>query len=406
MKRNAAYKVLSILAAAVLVFSGVAFGNKAEAETVIVTSPFTEAIAKVHDSVVGINNYQMVTSYSYSYGFGFGGRASTTEKLYGSGSATVIDERGYVLTNNHVVDGASKVTVTISGDEEIELNAAVVATNPDMDIAIVYCPELGLPAVTLGDSDALMVGDWAICIGNPIGFTGTTTVGIISALGREISSDGYDKYGRKTNIINTMIQTDAAINSGNSGGGMFNVSGELVGIPSLKYSGSYYSTGASIEGMAMAIPINGCKELIEKVLSGEIETPEVEPTKRAPNESGLITAGTPRLGVTISNMNTSNAAVADHILPAGAYVTAVEEGSGAADAGIQVADIIVEVNGTIITTVTELKAELADCVDGDKVTLVVYRVPGLATITSVEDIPDGEYLTLEVEMRVLDDQKQ
>lgn len=254
----------------------------ANSTTTVVTSPFTAAVQQVRNSVVGVSNYQTVRYGSYGnnfyfgYGFGYGNgrnndqQIEEREELAATGSGVVIGQ-GFVLTNYHVVEDASSLRVTVTDDSgnTDEYAATLVAYDESLDIAIVYATGLDLPAVTLGDSDTLQVGDWAINIGNPLGFTKTTTVGVVSALNRAIESESYDKYGRKSTITNAMIQVDAAINSGNSGGGMFNVNGELMGIPTLKYTGSYYS-GSTVEGIGMCIPINSAKPLINKVLSGEI----------------------------------------------------------------------------------------------------------------------------------------
>ena len=233
--------------------------NAENVTTVIHTSPFTAAITEVRDSVVGVSNYQQVTygnydngfgSFFFGFGYGYGnGREQepeTREQLASTGSGVVIGE-GFVLTNYHVVEKAARLEVTVTDDagKTTQYAASLVAWDENLDAAIIYAPDCKLPAVTLGDSDKMLVGDWAICIGNPLGFTKTTTVGIVSALNRGIESETYDKYGRKETISNAMIQVDAAINSGNSGGGMFSVTGELMGIPTLKYTGSYYS-GASV----------------------------------------------------------------------------------------------------------------------------------------------------------------
>lgn len=282
-----------------------------DTQKVVVTSPFTQAIAQVQDSVVGISNYQMVrygssgSTWGDYFGFGFGNRGSgsNTQPQYqeveaATGSGVVVGE-GYVLTNYHVIEDASSLKVTVSkdnSDEPDRYDAAVVTYDENLDIAILYAPDLKLPAVKLGDSDTLMVGDWAICIGNPLGqqFAGTVTTGIVSALNRAVSSSSYDKYGRRETITNTMVQVDAAINSGNSGGGMFNVSGELMGIPTLKYTGSAYS-GSTVEGIGMCIPINAAKPLIEDALAAQ---PPVV-AKSENSGSGSVTSdltGKPRLG--------------------------------------------------------------------------------------------------------------
>ena len=387
----------------------------AETATVVHTSPFTAAIAQVRDSVVGVSNYQKVTygnygngygSFFFGYGYGYGnGRdrqePETKEQLASTGSGVVIGE-GFVLTNFHVVEDADslKVTVTDDAGETTEYAASIVAWDETLDAAIIYAPDCKLPAVTLGDSDRLLVGDWAICIGNPLGFAKTTTVGVISALNRGIESETYDKYGRKETITNAMIQVDAAINSGNSGGGMFSVTGELMGIPTLKYTGSYYS-GASVEGIGMCIPINAVKPLIDSVLSGEIKAiaPETEPTEsKAANDL----TGKPRLGITIANVNTSSRAAMLGQIPVGVFITEVEEGAPADKAGLQAGDIIVDVNDTVITNTEQLISLVGQYKEGDTLQIKVYRAEGLLGLTANENAPDGEYMDVEVTLAIVD----
>ena len=387
----------------------------AETTTVVHTSPFTAAIAQVRDSVVGVSNYQEVTygnygngfgSFFFGYGYGYGnGRdrqePETREELASTGSGVVIG-KGFVLTNYHVVEDADflKVTVTDDAGETTEFAANLVAYDENLDVAIIYAPECELPAVTLGNSDKLLVGDWAICIGNPLGFAKTTTVGVISALGRGIESETYDKYGRRETITNTMIQVDAAINSGNSGGGMFSVTGELMGIPTLKYTGSYYS-GASVEGIGMCIPINAVKPLIESVLSGEIEAIAPE-TKKSEEESTNDLTGKPRLGVSIANVNTSSRAAQLGQIPDGVFITEVEAGAPAEKAGLLAGDIIVDVNDTIITDTDQLIALVGQYKAGDTLKVKVYRAEGLLDLTANEDVPDGEYIDVEVTLAVIE----
>ena len=301
------------------------------------------------------------------------------------------------------------MTVTDDSGNTDEYAATLVAYDESLDIAIVYATGLDLPAVTLGDSDTLQVGDWAINIGNPLGFTKTTTVGVVSALNRAIESESYDKYGRKSTITNAMIQVDAAINSGNSGGGMFNVNGELMGIPTLKYTGSYYS-GSTVEGIGMCIPINAAKPLINKVLSGEItftapEALDNSDDNKADSNTDSTLVGKPRMGITMSNLANSRA-LQNGQIPKGVYVVNVEENSPAEKAGMQVGDIIVDVNDNVITSTTELAAQVADCKAGDVLKIKVYRVPGITDLTGSDDIPDGEYIDLEVTLEVIDNVKQ
>ena len=393
--------------------------NTAESVTVV-TSPFTAAIAKVHGSVVGINNYQNVR-YStggrnyFGFGFGYGngnGQSKTQEVLASTGSAVVIGP-DYVLTNYHVVEDASKLEVSVipeGAEEAVTYAASLVASDENLDIAILYAPGLGLEPVTLGDSDALQVGDWNICIGNPLGeqFSGTVTVGIVSALNRAVSSTSYDKYGRRETITNAMIQTDAAINSGNSGGGMFNVNGELMGIPTLKYTGSAYS-GSTVEGIGMCIPINAAKPLIEDVLSGKIKTVAPEESSSASASSDLT--GKPRMGITVTDINQSSSLITSGTLPRGVYVNEVDADGPAAKGGMQPGDIIVDVDDTVITTFSQMSSIISSKSAGDVIKVKVYRVEGLDDLLNdenitLDDIPEGQYVDMEITLAVVDSVKQ
>jgi len=390
-------------------------------ENVVVTSPFTAAVEAVHGSVVGVSNYRSYTNYNYGYGFGYGyGRGGrygqepeTQEVEYSTGSGVVISDRGHVLTNYHVVEGASTVKITVGEEEYV---AEILAYDANLDIAIVQAKDLKLNPVTLGDSDALRIGDWAICIGNPLSdtFTGTTTAGIVSGLSRQISTGtSTDKYGRRSEVINTMIQVDAAINSGNSGGGMFNVAGELVGIPTIKFSGSssFFSSSASIEGIGMCIPINSAKPLIESVLNAPAASNETEATsdkKDALQISG--NTGKPRMGVTIQSVSSSTFS---GILPDGVFVASVEAGSPAEKGGIQAGDIIVEVNDTVIANADQVLELVGKMSVNDTLQVTVYRAEGMLEVMTayynreqlyLSDFPtDGEYVELSVGLAMLDE---
>ena len=389
------------------------FGAKAEsgttdtANTVVVTSPFTEAIKEVKSSVVGVSNYQMVrysTGGSWNWGFGYDRGESTTQEVEAATGSGVVIAEDTVLTNFHVVEDASSLKVT-TGDDEFD--ATLLAYDENLDVAILKADGLNLPAVTLGDSDSLQVGDWAICIGNPLGeqLAGTTTVGIVSALNREVSSTTTDKYGLRGTVTNTMIQVAAAINSGNSGGGMFSVNGELMGIPTLKYTGSAFS-GNTVEGIGMCIPINAAKPLIEDVLSGKVTGNATAGANTNASGNTDLLNGKPRMGITITGINTSSTAVRTGQLPNGVYVTEVEEGSPAAEAGMQAADIIVDADNTVITSTSQLQEIIAEKNAGDTVEIKVYRVPGLADLTDADEIPEGEYITMTVTLEVVDSSVQ
>ncbi len=366
-----------------------------------VTSPFTAAIAAVRDSVVGVSNYATYNNGGFGrfggFDFGLPGRGGRNEEaLQATGSGVVISAEGHILTNFHVVEGNTSLKITTPAQS---YDAELIAYDVDLDIAVLLAKDLKLNPVSLGDSDTLQVGDWAIAIGNPLGaeLAGTTTVGIVSALNREVTSNSTDKYGmRNTNV---MIQVDAAINSGNSGGGMFNVLGELMGIPTLKYSGNLFS-GSSVEGIGMCIPINAAKPLIEKVLSGQAKG----------NQSGSNTAAEnprPRLGVSVIGIDQTNSSyVAAGKLPAGVYISEVEDNSPAKLAGIQADDIIVEIDGQRMITTNEMISYLSQKKEGDVVNVRVYRIPGVQEFNTVDEIPKGEYLDFDVTLAILDEVAQ
>ena len=413
-------KVMGIIALAlVCVFAGTVIGATQPAanaeEKVVLTSPFTEAIAKVRNSVVGVNNYQMVNnnyggydnfggyfpwSYFGGYGNGYGSYGynqpdSSQEVKYGSGSGVVIAKE-YVLTNYHVVEDAHSLKISLDDDEKNLYDATVVASDADKDVAVLHVPGLPLEPVELGNSDDLVIGDWVVCIGNPIGFTGTATAGIVSGLNREIASENssIDKYGRNSQIVNSMIQTDAAINSGNSGGGMFNTAGQLVGIPTLKYSGTRYSSNAAIESIGMCIPINEAKDVIEKALNGEGTTDEQANPENNENAGGDL-KGKPRMGVTVSTVKDTRGQ-----LPRGVYIEEVEKDSPAEAAGLQEGDIMVEVNGQVITSVSEEVEIIGKLKEGDEVAVKVFRpaqVYGDGRISY-----EGEYVDLTVKLAMVD----
>ena len=418
-------KVLGVIALAlVCVFAGTVIGASQPAavaeEKVVLTSPFTEAIAKVRNSVVGVNNYQIVSNYSNGYdnfggyfpwnyygfgngygnGYGYNQPDSSQEVKYGSGSGVVI-AKDYVLTNYHVVEGAHSLKISIGDDEDNLYDATVAASDADKDVAVLKVPGLPLEPVELGDSDTLEIGDWVVCIGNPIGFTGTATAGIVSGLNREIESEKstYDKYGRSSTVVNSMIQTDAAINSGNSGGGMFNTAGQLTGIPTLKYTGSRYSSNASVESIGMCIPINEAKNVIDAALTGKgiaAEQPEEKGDASAAGTTGSGLLGKPRMGITVSDTGNTRGR-----WPEGVLVREVEEGSPAEIAGLQVGDIMVEVNGQRITSTDEEMAIVRKLNAGDEVAVKVFRAEKL-TEKGVPATTDGEYVDLTVTLAMID----
>ena len=258
-----------------------------------------------------------------------------------SGSGMIISADGYILTNNHVVEGAEKLTVTMTNGEEYE--ATLIGADSDNDVALIKIEGTDFPTVSIGDSDNIQVGNQVCAIGNPLGeLTNTLTVGYVSALDREINEDG---------IPINMFQTDCAINSGNSGGPIFDMNGNVIGITTAKYSSSS-SYSASIEGIGFCIPINDAMSIVSDLL-----------------QYGYVKG---RVSMGIMCQAISSTVTQYYNLPAGIYVSSVEPGSAAENAGIKEGDIICAIDGMEVVSVTELKVKLKDYKPGDTATLTVY----------------------------------
>jgi serine protease Do len=256
-------------------------------------------------------------------------------RIQGAGSGVIISKDGYVLTNNHVIEGAKEVTVTLSDHQEHK--ARIVGRDPKTDLAVLKIEGGGtFPAATLGDSDHLKVGDWVIAIGNPFGLNNTVTSGIVSAKGRVIGAGPYDNF----------IQTDASINPGNSGGPLFNMKGEVVGINT-----AIISQG---QGIGFAIPVNTVKPLV----------PQLE-TK------GSVTRG--YLGVTIQTITPALEKALKLQEQKGALVADVTKDSPAAKAGVQRGDVIVAFNGKDVTDSHDLPALVASTPIGQQATVTILR---------------------------------
>ena len=265
--------------------------------------------------------------------------ASNTTRSSGSGFIITVD--GYVLTNYHVVEGSTLVTVTLH--DGTTFTASAVGYDSNHDIALLKIDATDLPAAYIGKSSDLIVGDQVVAIGNPLGdLTSTLTVGYISAKERDVTTDG--------SIIN-MLQTDAAINSGNSGGPLFNMKGQVVGITTAKYSGTTTS-GASIEGIGFAIPIDDISDKIRQI-----------------KENGYVS--TPYMGVSVSN----------YVSGYGAYVESVEKDGAAFAAGIQAGDLIMGIDDHEITSVETLTRALSKYKVGDTATVTVLRKRKMVEMT-------------------------
>ena len=291
--------------------------------------------------------------FGYGYGYGFnpyggrGGQQEYTETAAGSG--IVLSEDGYILTNNHVISGADKITVYVMPEdgksEETTYDATLVASSESNDIAVLKIDAEGLTPAVFGDSDQLEIGELAVAIGNPMGSVhGFVTAGIISATERELTID---------DVTISAIQTDAAINPGNSGGGLFDSYGNLIGIVYAK------SSSVSIEGIGYAIPVNDVKELIDQMIN--------EPEKvQAQTKGSQI-----MLGITIVDI--TEAMSKQYSMPVGVYVREVSEMSAAERAGLTKGDIIVAFDGKTVTCADDLNAIKAEQTPGDTVDMTIDR---------------------------------
>lgn len=272
-----------------------------------------------------------------------------TTQSAASGSGFIYSADGYIITNYHVIESASSIKVTLYDGKSYD--AQLVGYDESNDVAVLKIDAKDLTPVTIGDSDNLNVGDSVIAIGNPLGeLTFSLTSGAVSALDREVTMSN--------NVTMELIQTDCAINSGNSGGALFNLYGEVIGITNAKYSGSSGS-GASIDNIGFAIPINSVRSIVDSII-----------------EKGYVAK--PYIGVMVSDV--SDEAIS-YGTPAGAAVVSVTEGGPAEKAGLQANDIITAVDGKEISGKSGLSSIIADCAAGDKLTLSVYRQGQTLTVT-------------------------
>jgi serine protease Do len=264
-------------------------------------------------------------------------RAPQQAPTRGEGSGFIIRPDGYILTNAHVVNGASEVTVRLT--DRREYTAKVVGIDTKSDVAVIKINAKELPTVKLGDSHNLKVGEWVLAIGAPFGFENSATAGIVSAKGRTLPDSGYIPF----------IQTDVPINPGNSGGPLFNMRGEVVGINS-----QIYSRSGGFMGVSFSIPID-----VALKVSTQLET------------SGHVSRG--KLGVVIQDVNQGLADSFGLPQPEGALVSTVEKGGPAAQAGVEPGDVILKLNGQTVGRSTELPVEIAELAPGATVNLEVWR---------------------------------
>ncbi|WP_281654878.1 S1C family serine protease [Eggerthella sinensis] len=312
-----------------------------------------EAVAqKALPSVAAIDVYANQSSSGSMFGNGTNsGSDSGTLTEASLGSGVVLTADGYIITNYHVIAGGDAYKVTIEGET---YDADVVGSDPSSDIAVIKAKDAsGLTPVEIGDSDDLIIGEWVMTIGSPFGLEQSVATGIVSATSRsqimDASTDQYGQSSGETTIYPNMIQTDAAINPGNSGGALVDADGKLIGINTLitSYSGNY-------SGVGFAIPVNYAVNLAQQIIDGKTPTHA-------------------QLGVSLSTVNAQNAQRYGLSADAGAYVAAVSEGSGAAEAGLQEGDIITKFDGENVESASDLMLDVRSKNPGDKVTLDVNR---------------------------------
>ncbi|MCD8379504.1 MAG: trypsin-like peptidase domain-containing protein [Lachnospiraceae bacterium] len=331
--------------------------TSADSTTTIRTSTGTSAEVSVE--LVSSSGEEMTAAevYAENVNATVGITTSTTTNYFGyestsaaSGSGFIITSDGYILTCYHVVEDSDTITVTTY--DETSYEAELIGYDESNDIAVLKIDASDLQTVVLGDSEALNVGDGVVAIGNPLGeLTFSLTYGVVSALNRSVTLS--------SNVTMELIQTDCAINSGNSGGALFNMYGEVVGIVNAKYSSSS-SSSASIDNIGFAIPISDVIDIVTSI----IETGNIE---------------SPYIGVSITDMTTTAAAATG--LTQGAVVQSVTEGSPADEAGLQAGDVITKVDDTEITGSSDLVTAISKTSGGDEIALTVNRSGETMTIT-------------------------
>ncbi len=300
--------------------------NRTEGTQIAATN--TQMIAeKAADSVVEITTETVVN-----------GQFLQQYVSQGAGSGVIISEDGYIITNNHVINGANNITIRLKNGKTY--TAKLVGKDSKIDVALLKINEKDLKPVTFGDSDNLKVGETAVAIGNPLGeLGGTVTNGIISALDRNITIDGESR---------NLLQTNAAINPGNSGGGLFNANAELIGLVVAK------SSGEDIEGLGFAIPINDVIDVLDDLM-----------------EHGYVT-GRAYLGVSLKDIS-SDEIFSYRLDKAGTYIANVVSGGAADKAGLQVGDCITKIDDQDISSTSEASSIISSHKAGDKITVTIYR---------------------------------
>jgi Do/DeqQ family serine protease len=316
----------------------------------VTDNDFTRAAEMTVNAVVGVRSVQRAQQQAmpgstgdpfFDLFFGYRGQQSQPKGKEGYGSGVIISSDGYIVTNNHVIDEADTIQVTLN--DKRQFDAVLVGTDPTTDIALLKVEAKELPTIQFGASDDLKIGEWVLAVGNPFMLNSTVTAGIVSAKARTLGMQG-GKLG-----IESFIQTDAAVNPGNSGGALVNTAGQLVGINT-----AIYSQTGNYAGYSFAVP----SSIVSKVVT---DLRQYGTVQRA------------FLGISIRDVDAELATEKKLTVSEGVYVAAVEEGSAAAEAGIKEGDVIVRVNQAQVKTVAQLQEQVARFRPGDKIRLTYIR---------------------------------
>ena len=329
-----------------------AAGNTVEYRTVNLADSdypdFTYAAETAVESVVYVevtvqSQSRSIDPFEFFFGFGNGYGFGQPREQRGSGSGVIIRPDGYIVTNNHVVAGATSIQVTLNNNQQYE--ATVVGTDPATDVAIIKVDATNLPAISLGNSDALRLGEWVLAIGSPLGaqLRSTMTAGIVSAKGRSMPDNSGEFK------IESFIQTDAAVNPGNSGGALVNKKGELVGINT-----AIVSQTGSYTGYSFAVPVNIVKRVADDLM-------DFGSVKRA------------LLGITMGTVDKKFADEMKLSSVSGVYINEVLKGSAAEKAGLKKNDVIVAIDGQKVTDASSVQAKVNNYHPGDKATITYIR---------------------------------
>ncbi len=302
------------------------------------TTDFTKAAAETVDAVVHVKNTAIQTYRDPLQEFFYGRGGARQYKQVGTGSGVIISSDGYIITNNHVVANATEIQITLNNKKEYK--AKLIGTDEANDIALVKIDEKDLPYLPFANSDTIKIGEWVLAVGNPYNLTSTVTAGIVSAKGRDLDGN---------NRIESYIQTDAAVNPGNSGGALVNTRGELIGINS-----AISSQTGSFVGYSFAVPSNIARKVVEDLM-----------------EFGNVQRAV--LGINIIELNGENYENLGASVSEGIYVKKVLDKGSAADSGLKEQDIIIKVNDNPISKFSELKGQLSSHRPGETVQVTVIR---------------------------------